>query len=204
MALASYTDLLASVASWMNRTDLGSVIPDFVTIAESRIARDLRARKQLTSATLATVGGTRNVALPTDWLQFDSVVVGTNPAVSAQFAPIEHLNIRYPDSVWSGIPVVYSIDGDNMVFGPTPDDVYTITASYFARFPDLATNSTNWLLTNFPNVYLYACLREGALYTMNKDAAAAWHELYKAAVQEVQASDDAATHSGSALRVRHE
>jgi len=44
MSLANYTDLLASVATWLNRTDLTSVIPDFVTLAEERIARDLAER----------------------------------------------------------------------------------------------------------------------------------------------------------------
>ena len=45
MALANYADLTASVANWLNRTDLTAIIPDFVAMAESDISRDLRLRK---------------------------------------------------------------------------------------------------------------------------------------------------------------
>ena len=47
MALANYADLTASVANWLNRTDLTAIIPDFVAMAESDISRDLRLRKQI-------------------------------------------------------------------------------------------------------------------------------------------------------------
>ena len=35
MALDNYTNLIASIADWVNRSDLTAVIPDFVTLAES-------------------------------------------------------------------------------------------------------------------------------------------------------------------------
>src|SRR3954471_22204853 len=108
MALANYTDLLASVASWMNRTDLGSVIPDFVTIAEGRIARDLRVRKQLTSTTLSTSASTRLVALPTDWLEFENVSIAGSPETPAQYVTIEHMDAKYPEGGWSSRPFVFT------------------------------------------------------------------------------------------------
>ena len=33
MALTTYTELKASVADWLNRTDLTNVIPDFISLA---------------------------------------------------------------------------------------------------------------------------------------------------------------------------
>ena len=202
MSLASYTDLLASVASWMNRTDLTAVIPDFVTIAESKIAKDLHLRKQLTSGTLTTLTTTRAVALPTDWIEFSSVTVGSNPPNTCQYVTPEHLDTKYPEDGYSGRPFVYSIEGDNVLFGPTPDDAYTVNIDYLARFPALATDSTNWLLTNHPNIYLYACLREGAFFTKDGAGAVQWDGLYKQEVKALQTDDDRATHSGSALRVK--
>ena len=44
MALSTYTELKASVADWLNRTDLTSVIPDFIALAEAQIERTLRTR----------------------------------------------------------------------------------------------------------------------------------------------------------------
>ena len=81
MALATYTDLLASVAAWLNRSDLTAVIPDFVSLAEGRIARDLRLRKQVINTTLSTVAGTQSVTLPSDFLEAENLAISnTSPA----------------------------------------------------------------------------------------------------------------------------
>lgn len=202
MALASYSDLLASVASWMNRTDLTAVIPDFVTIAESRIARDLRLRKQLVSSTMTTSTTTRAVALPSGWLEFTSVNIDGDPSTVCQVVTTEHLDAKYPEEGFSGRPFVYAIEGDYALFGPTPDDTYTVNVDYYARFGALATDGTNWLLTNHPNVYLSACLAQGCLFTMNQEGAAQWNAVYRSEIADLQKHDDMATHSGSALRVK--
>lgn len=201
MALATYTDLLASVANWMNRTDLTTVIPDFVTIAEGRISRDLRLRKQITTTTLTGSASTRNVALPTDWLEFENVSLDGTPETPLKYVTIEHMDAKYPEGGFSGKPFVFTIEGDNMLLGPMPDAVYIVNAIYYARFPALATSGTNWLLTNHPSIYLYSCLREAAAYTMNDERVAHWDKLYQMNVQNLQGVDDRATHSGSALRV---
>lgn len=206
MSLATYTDLLASVASWMNRTDLTAVIPDFVTIVEGRLARDLRVRMQLVTSTLTTLTTTRNVALPADWLEFENVSIAgataTDQETPCQYVNIEHMDAKYPQMGPSGRPYVYSIEGQNVLFGPQPDSTYTVNIMYYARLPGLAANSTNWLMTNYPNAYLYGCLREGAFFTKDAAGAAQWDGLYKQEIKNVQDTDDRATHSGTVLRVK--
>lgn len=202
MALASYSDLLASVASWMNRTDLSAVIPDFVTISESKIAKELRLRQQITTTSITASVSTRSAPLPTDWLELENISVHGTPDTPLQYVTIEHLDAQYPEGGWSARPYVYTIEGDNVILGPTPDSAYTIDIIYYARFPTLATASTNWLMTNHPNVYLYACLREGAFFTKDAAGAVQWDGLFKQEIKALQVEDDRATHSGSALRVK--
>ena len=202
MSLSNYTDLLASVASWMNRTDLTAVIPDFVTIAESRIARDLRIRKQLTQSTLTTSTSTRAVTLPSGWLEFSNLTIDGTPDTILQAVTMEHLNANYPEGGWSAKPIVFATEGDTVVFGPLPDAAYTVNIDYFARFPALAANATNWLMTNHPKVYLSACLAEGCSFTFDKQGAAEWNAVYKGEIAELQKDDDRAVHSGSVLRVK--
>ena len=202
MALANYSDLLASVASWMNRTDLAAVIPDFVTISESKIAKELRLRQQITTASIVASVSTRSAALPTDWLELENISVSGTPDTPLQYVTIEHMDAKYPEAGWSSRPFVYTIEGDNVILGPTPDSAYTIDILYYARFPTLATASTNWLMTNHPNVYLYACLREGAFFTKDAAGAVQWDGLFKQEIKALQDEDDRATHSGSALRVK--
>lgn len=203
MSLANYTALQASIASWMNRTDLTAVIPDFVTITESKIARDLRLRNQLASTTLAVVGSVREVALPTGWLEFESVSIAGTPDSYCQYVTSEFLDSRFPNGSYAGKPGYFTVQGTNIVFGPFPDAAYTANASYYAAFAALSTANANWLLTNAPNVYLYGCLREGAFFTKDSAGAAQWDGLYKQEVKTLQDADDKANHSGSAMRVRN-
>lgn len=203
MALATYTDLLASVAAWLNRSDLTTVIPDFVSLAEGRIARDLRLRKQVANTTLSTVAGVQSVTLPSDFLEAENLTLSnTSPPGALTVVTPEYIDRKYPDAYYTDQPRVYTIIGDTLVFGPTPDGVYTVALSYYQRFTALSTASTNWLLTNHPTVYLNACLVEGSAYLMDADKAQAYESRYQAAINDLQFRDDAALRSGSAMRVR--
>lgn len=202
MALATYTDLQASVAAWLNRTDLAAIIPDWVAIAEAHHSRDVRLRKQVTSVPLSTVANTRGVNLPTDWLEFENVSLLTTPEQQLSYATVEHLDAVYPNNGTNGKPSLYTVEGDQILFGPTPDTVYTVSALYYARFPSIVSNSTNWLLANHPTAYLYACLMQGCIYLKDQAGAAQYRALYEDVVKQLQQQDDRAQHSGSTLRVR--
>jgi hypothetical protein len=202
MALATYTDLQAAVANWTKRTDLTSIIPDFVTLAESRIARDLRLRLQLATAALTCVTGSQTVTFPTGLLEFENLTLVSSPNRPLHVVTPELLDQKYPEAFWTGIPTVYAVVGNTIRLGPTPDSAYTINIDYYKRFDPLATTPTNWLLTNYPMVYLAATLGETALYVQDDGAAAKWESRYQAEVKRLQDADDAAVRSGSAMRVR--
>lgn len=203
MALATYTDLLASVATWINRSDLTAVIPDFVALAESRLSRDLRLRKQVSATTLSTVANTRGVTLPTDFLELENISISsTTPQAAMSVVTPEILDRKYPDTYSVGQPIVYALLGDQILFGPTPDGVYTIAIDYYARFTALSTTPTNWLLTNHPGLYLFPTLAEAHLYMMDQAQASIWEQRYQAAVDSLQSTDDESLRSGSAMRVR--
>ena len=202
MALATYADLLSAVAAWSHRDDLTGVIPDFVTIAEARIARDLRLRKQVVNTALSTVAATQTVALPSDFLEIENITLSsTNPPRQIHIVTPEIMDEKYPANFYAGEPVVYTILGDNLVLGPTPDAVYTISLDYYQRLPALSS-AVNWLYTNHPSVYLYATLCEVAAYAFDKEAEAKWDSRYRADAADVQSRDDDALRSGTAMRVR--
>lgn len=198
----TYTGLLAQIALWMNRNDLGAVIPSFVALAESRIARDLRIRKQIFTTGITASTTTRAVALPTDWLELVNLSITSVTAPSIQYMTLDQLDAKFPEGGCSGQPYYYTINGDNVLFGPTPDSAYPIDVIYYARFPSLSVVESNWLYTNHPSIYLYGCLREGALFVKDSKSAAEWDGLFKNEVKSLQDDDDEATHSGSVLVVK--
>lgn len=201
MSLSNYSDLQSSVASWLHRSDLTSVIPDLVTLAEARIARDLRLSNQLATATLTCVSGTNTVAVPNGFLEFENLTLNTDPTRALAFVSYEYLTTKY-DEGYVGIPVHYTIAGTSLVLGPTPDAAYTITASYYKRLDPLASVSTNWLLTNHPGVYLFGTLAEAAPFMQNDERTGLWESKYAQEVARLQDADQRAQYSGSALRVK--
>lgn len=198
----TYSALLSEIALWLNRTDLGAVIPRFVALAESRIARDLRIRKQITTTSITAPTTTRATALPSDWLELQNVSVDSDVDGTLTFVARDQLDAMYPEGSGAGVPTVYSIEGDNILFGPTPDSDYPIEIVYYVRFPMLSTSGSNWLYSNHPSIYLYACLREGSLFVKDSKSAAEWDALFKSELKSLQDQDNDATHSGSVLMVR--
>ena len=200
-SLSTYSLLQAAIANWSHRTDLTSVIPDFVTMAESRISRDLRLRKQIVSTTLTTVANQQSLSIPTDWLEFENLSVATSPSSQLTYVPVEHIDAAF-SSTYTDVPSHFTIEGDNILFAPTPDAAYSINCIYYSRFPSLITAGTNWLLTNHPNIYLFACLIEVCFYTRDVQAGQVYMQRYESELTQLQNVDDRSTHSGSALRVK--
>lgn len=203
MALANYTDLLTALSNWSKRTDLTSVYPDFVALAEARMSKDLRIRSQVSTATLTTVAGTQTVALPSDFLEAENLTItSTTPQGSLSVVTPEYIDRKYPSGYGTAQPAVYCTIGSNFLLGPTPDAAYTISLVYYTKVPSLQSNSTNWLMTNHPAVYLAACMAELSAYTFDDERIAAWNERYQAEITAIRKTDDDALRSGSAMRVR--
>jgi hypothetical protein len=203
MALATYSDLQTSIAGWLNRSDLTAVIPDFVTLAEGKIARDLRIRKQVVNTTLTTVAGTQTVSLPSDFLELENIsLTSTSPPGALSVVTPEIMDRKYPAGYGTGQPVVYALVADTIQFGPTPDAAYTVSLDYYQRFAALSVTPTNWLLTNYPSIYLFGALAEAASYLMDEPRAAMWTQRYGQECAALQSMDDQAVRSGSAMRVR--
>lgn len=202
MALATYSDLVTSLGNWMKRSDLTASIPDFVTLLEARIARELRVRPMLTTATLTTVASQRTVALPTDWLEFDSVVLVSQPNRVLQFVTNETIDTNFPENSITAKPEVYTIVGSNMEIGPVPDGAYSIAVTYYKKFDPIQSASTNWLLTNHPSIYLFGTLVEASAFGFEDDRIALWESRVKADIESLKVADERSNWSGSALRVR--
>lgn len=204
MALdGTYGGLKDSVASWLKRSDLTSVIPDLIALGEARIARDLRLRKQVTQTTLTTVAGQQYVSLPADFLEAENFTVGTSPPRTMSVVTPELLDVKFPAGSWSGVPAAYCAVGDQIRLGPTPDAAYSITLDYYQRWTALSASSdTNWLLQKHPSIYLFAALAEAEPFLMNDPRAAVWEAKYANDVKTLQDADDEALRSGSAMRVR--
>ena len=85
MALDTYANLKTSIANYLNRDDLTTYLPDFISLAEARHGRDLRLRIMENVGTASATGGQNYIDLPTNFLEFRYVALNTNPKIVLRY-----------------------------------------------------------------------------------------------------------------------
>lgn len=200
MALASYTDLKTAIGNWLNRDDLADFLDDFIDLAEARMHRDLRIRPMQKRSQASTVSGTAAVALPCDFLESKSIYLDGDPKQPLAYVSTFHKDGTYGGSQ-TGKPKMWSIVGNEILLAPTPDAAYTLEIAYWGKFDALsASNTTNWLLTNAPDCYLFGSLMEATPFIKDEVRAPYWASRYQDAISNLQLSHADSGSSGMTIR----
>jgi len=194
VALANYTYLKASVADFLNRSDLTSVIPDFITMAEADFNRTLRVR-EMSIRTRAPIDS-QYVKLPADFLGMRNIDLLTDPVTPMTYKNLQNLDAHRAGDM-TGKPIYYSIVQNNIEFAPAPDGDYTIEIVYYQKVPALSSNSTSWLLSAHPDAYLYGTLQHSAPYLQHDERVGIWAGKYQQIIEQITTSDEKAKFSGS-------
>lgn len=194
MSITTYAQLKSSIADWLNRDDLTSVIPSFISLAEAEVSRDLRHWLQEKRVTTAL--NEEYEYLPDDWLETISLRLSRGDELSV-ISQSEMAEYKEGTSDVSGTPKYYCISAGQMEFYPVPDGSYDITLTYHARIPAMVNDTdTNWLLTNQPDIMLYASLKHAAPYLDDDRRLGVWKQLYDQAIQRLEVNSNLAKHSG--------
>jgi len=202
MALTTYTELKASVADWLNRDDLTTEIPDFISLSEAQMERTLRTRQMLTRTTLTV--DSEFETIPADFLETRALkLTSTNPDTPLSFMTMDSLDAEATTETGSGRPRFFGVVGTEFRFVPTPDASYTAEIVYFAKLSKLSSSvSTNFLLTSSPDAYLYGALLQAAPYLQDDARIQVWATLYERALNDLQVADDRGATSGGKLLIR--
>ncbi len=219
MTISTYSELKTAIPNWLARpgdttrlTDANVV--DLITLAEARIwygskhpdfpSPPLRVSAMTTvtdPSSFVTVSGTATLALPTYCVQPLDVALNQTP-----FADLDYVTGKTLRTGWigsqNGQPKVYTVEGTNLRFGPTPDAAYGVVMTYLAKFAPLSVTSTNWLLTNAPGVYLYSSLLEAAAFIGLDKRMPIWAGLYVALVTGLNDADQDLRFAGTAPMAR--
>jgi hypothetical protein len=202
MALTTYAELKTSIGDWLNRSDLTTAIPDFISLAEAQIERTLRTRQMIVRANASF--DAQYGAVPSDFLEVKSLkLTSTNPQTPLSFLSIDALDAEMTKYTASGKPKFFGVVGGQFRIVPTPDSNYTTELTYYAKLTKLSSSvSSNWLLASSPDIYLYGALLQAAPYLQDDARIQTWATLYERALNDAQTADDRGASSGGALLTR--
>lgn len=183
MALGTYSELKDAIQDWMARSDLSGRVADWIKLAEARLNRVL-SPVETDQALTGTIGSRRidvsayAVVAPVALFLAD----GSERLLSQK----SDGTLAYADE--SGAPASWAMDGSfkYIDFDVLLDATYTFRFRYRQKFVLSDSAPTNWLLTEYPDIYLAASIVWGGGFTQNVAQAAAYKALLDEAIPEVR------------------
>ncbi len=196
--ITTYAELVTALdgtSGYLHRTDLTAKIPDFIKLAESKINRKLRLLLGETESTLTATIGSRLMAVPTRFGSPIELWDTTNePRTEMLFMQPDLL----PVTTTNGASEYYTVDGAFIATENPADVAYTYTLRYQTKF-NLETTSTNTILDNYPDIYVYGALLASIPFTRDYKNFDVWSALYNNAIDEAM-TDSNVTRRKALLR----
>lgn len=195
MPFTSYDDLQTSIGKWLKRNNLSDSAADFIALAEARLNRRIRVRQMRTYFTITP--STAFITLPGDYNEAIRLTYGDQRLT---FMSEDEADVCMNNA---GQFNRYTIAGNKIWLLTLVDGVTKFTLHYYQGIESLSeSNTSNWLLEDAPDVYLYASLVEAEAFIKNDDRVAGWKAALDTALTDLESNDDCGQHSGSALAMR--
>lgn len=209
MAITNIGTLQTAAESWAERTFDDSLFLEWANAVADKLNNGVmgpdgrtwlippvRIKAMLAQTTLATTGG--QATIPATVLEYERIWLNSSDgAPELLYYPLRQFR-AHPDSVLTGTPSKYTIDGSTLFIAPTTDQ--TLQVSQYARLGGFDDDAdTDAILTAHPGVYLSGVLVE--YYRWNRDPDGLAMETMELAgkVRGLNAQDKAAQTSGSLL-----
>lgn len=194
MAINTHATLVTAATEWLARDQdatLVARIPDFITLFEAKVNRTLFVPQMEIRATALVDTASSEpefISLPTGFQTMRRIrlssVTGKPPLKFLSGSQIDEM--RYGRDNVTGQPTGYTIFGNEIELFPTPILAHTIEMVYRSNISALtASNTTNWLLTLAPDLYLYGVLMESAPYIKEDGRIQTWGLGYSTALNDL-------------------
>ena len=182
MAFNTYANLKTAIGNWTRNAEVDK--DEIIGLVEATMFNNevapLRVRELEVRATATATASSRYVALPTRFLDMRRLKLTSGG---------NEFDIRYrtPESLLikggTGRPLYFSILAQ-LEFDIAADSAYDLEMLYYQRPTALdATNTTNDVLTNYPNIYLFGCRWATYLYQNDAEAEATNYQRFLGAIR---------------------
>ena len=188
-AVVDYASLKTAFTRYAVFDDVIDAFDTFLSLSENRINRDLRVPEMVESATRAFVIGDNGqtgfatgdfgTSLPSaPILEFISIAHSTGGALQ-EINPERLLRLGSHWDTSGGVPDVYAVAGNALLFAPNPTG-QSVTFYYYREVPPLTPSApSNSVIDKYGGLYLYAVMLEASSFLGDAEGEAAFMTMYE-------------------------
>lgn len=191
--ISNYSELKDAIYKWLikdaNDPFFDSTMMDnIIYLAENELNRRMRVRQMRDTASLTVSPADNKTSVPTGFIEAYSLWLNS-PVQEVQSASA---GVFTRDGLYlqTGNPRYFYVNGSDFVWGPIPDSNYTVTLDYYKKIPNLsATQTTNDVLTDFPDIYLFCCLKQAYIAAQDVEREGVFEQRTAGLVAEANSKD---------------
>ena len=195
----TYAELKDTIANYLNRSDLTSMMDTFINQVETELNRRIRTKDMIKRAT--ATADSQYLTLPTDWLEAINVEITSGDFTPLFQVSIESLDVyRKSQNNRTGKPVWFAIVNSTLELCPNPDVDYDLQLTYFGKLDPLSdSNTTNFVSTDHSDLYLYGALKTASIYLMDDNRVSMFHQAFEKSIEEIRMEQERASFAQGSL-----
>jgi|DEB0MinimDraft_6_1074348.scaffolds.fasta_scaffold06466_3 hypothetical protein len=167
---------------------------------EAQVNSKVRIRHQIGRSTASVTS--RFTSLPSDFLGMVGVQINSDPVNHLEFLRPDLMDQWKPEYTVANDPKFFSIIGDEMELMPVPDEALQAEMTYYKKLDSLdADGATNWLVTNYPQVYFFGVCKHVA-GMMQDNRLIYFAQEFEAALELMIEEDDRSRYPTGTLNMR--
>ena len=189
--ITTWATLKTAVADYLNRTDLTNQIELFIHMAQRKLERTHNFAYMENRTTQALTSGDYSWAIPTRYKDMIAmkIIYDSRKYPTIKMTPDEILSFNTQLTTDTGRPTRWAYlpsDSSKFWVRPTADQAYTVDITYY-RYSAILSNSntTNWLVTDAPELILYSSLLEAEPFLHNDKRIEIWGKMAAGALADI-------------------
>lgn len=191
----TYDSLLVDVRRYLERgftpesdAIVYEQLPRLVTLAERRIARELKIEGFIRPVQTPLQPGVAVYPKPDRWRDTVSMSADNVPLLARSY---EYIRNYWPDEAATGTPKYYAdYDYQHWILAPTPAAAQNLEVLVYQQ-PQLLGDDcqVNWITEYAPDLLLYATLLEATPFLKKDERIGTWQAMYDRAAQAISGED---------------
>ena len=191
----TYDSLLVDVRRYLERgftpesdAIVYEQLPRLVTLAERRIARELKIEGFIRPVQTPLQPGVAVYPKPDRWRDTVSMSADNVPLLARSY---EYIRNFWPDEAATGTPKYYAdYDYQHWILAPTPAAAQNLEVLIYQQ-PQLLGDDcqVNWITEYAPDLLLYATLLEATPFLKKDERIGTWQAMYDRAAQAISGED---------------